>query len=75
MLRSFLDRQCAGTQIVDDGRTLSGAESTPRTRTRSGRFPGYRNVHVGSFATGAVDEVVDLWTDELVIGTSEVPCD
>jgi hypothetical protein len=35
---------------------------------------GYRNVHAGMFA-GASTSVQDLWTDELVVATTAVPCD
>lgn len=36
---------------------------------------GYRNVHAGMYASGLAAEPQELWTDELVVGGSPIPCD
>lgn len=37
---------------------------------------GYWNVHTGHFSGGpSHSEIVDVWTDELVVSTAAIPCD
>jgi hypothetical protein len=36
---------------------------------------GYRNVHAGIFSASGYTPPLDVWTDELVLGTSPIPCD
>jgi hypothetical protein len=36
---------------------------------------GYRDVHAGIFSGASAQLPQDLWTDELVVGTSPIPCD
>jgi hypothetical protein len=36
---------------------------------------GYHNVHCGLYATGFATEPMEVWTDELAIGTQPIDCD
>lgn len=36
---------------------------------------GYRNVHAGLYATALATEPMELWTDEVAVGTQPIPCD
>jgi hypothetical protein len=36
---------------------------------------GFRNVHAGVFSTALATEPMEMWTDELAIGTQPIPCD
>jgi hypothetical protein len=47
--------------------TLTGIDTLPPN--------GYRNIHAGSYASGTTADPTDVWIDELVAGTSAIPCD
>jgi len=36
---------------------------------------GFRNVHVGLFATSLATGPMEIWTDEVAVGTQPIPCD
>ncbi len=56
--------------VAVDGQTVaarSGLDTLPAT--------GYRMVHAGLFAMDSATAPIEMWTDEVAVGTQPIPCD
>lgn len=66
-------------QIAEVGGAIDGALDgqpiTPVTGIDTLPANGFRNVHSGLFATGPSSGRMEIWTDELAVGTLPIPCD
>ena len=65
-------------QISDTAGAIDGAvDGQPfgvKTNIDTAPAAGYRNVHVGVFSTGFATGPIEMWSDDVAVGTQPIPC-
>lgn len=65
-------------QISDTDGAIDGAvDGQPfgvKTNIDTAPAAGYRNVHVGVFSTGSAAAPIEMWSDDVAVGTQPIPC-